>query len=266
MSRRAPLLTLALCALALAACGDSTAPEATSELDVSEDVAFSAATAATVGIAVVRGDMARSGLPGAFGAGAGTVGAVSEHCVYEDATSSWFCEASAESGLEVERRITIFADDVAGPLYNPTTTDSIRVRTTAVGSVTRDHGTLSATHEHDITVSGLGGAETQRTVNGTATREEHLVLTGAHGTRSYDGTTTSALQAIVFPVNGGHPLSGSFVQDVEATMTATGAREMTRQISRHVVITFNGTASVPLTVGTLECTLNLETGRVACSR
>jgi hypothetical protein len=103
-------------------------------------------------------------------------------------------------------------------------------------------------------------------VNGTATRDEELVLAGPRGFRSYDGTIASAFQAIVFPVNGGHPLSGTFVQDVDATMTLSGPQEVSRVVSRHVVIAFNGTASVPLTVGTLECTLNLETGRVVCSR
>jgi hypothetical protein len=266
MSRRSVRRPLAFLALVLAACSDSTAPDAADDLELSEDVALSAAAATTTGLLVLRGDMARSGLPGAFLPGTGSVGAVSESCVFEEATKSWFCEASAEIGLEVERRITIFADDVAGPLYNPTTTDSIRVQTSATGEIAGERGTISASHAHDVTVSGLEGAETQRTVNGNATRDEQVTFTGDRGTRTWDGTTEVAFQSIVFPVNGGHPLSGTLVHQVDATVTISGAREETRQISRRVEIAFNGTATVPLTVGTLECTLNLETGRVACSR
>ena len=266
MSRRAPLLTVALCALALSACGDSTGPDQAAEREVSEDIAFSAAAATTAGIAVLRGDMARSGLPGAFGPSEGAVGAVSETCEYREDTKSWFCAARTENGLAVERVITIYSEGVAGRRYYPTSTDSINVRAIATWSLIGERGLLSATHEHETTVSGLGGTETERTVNGTASREEHAEMLGDRGTRTYDGRSESRLQEIVFPVGGGHPLSGSFVHDVTATITASGAEERTRQISRHVVITFNGTASVPLTVGTLECTLNLETGRVACSR
>ena len=266
MSRRSTFLPVALCALVLAACGDSTAPDRTAELEISEDIAVSTAAATTAGIAVLRGDMARSGLPGAFGPGDGAIGAVSESCVFREDSKSWFCAARTENGLEVERVITIYSEGVAGRRYYPTSTDSINVRTVASGSFAREHGLLSATHEHETTVSGLGGTETVRTVNGTASRNEHAEMLGDRGTRTYDGRSESQLRAIVFPVGGGHPLSGSLVHDVTATITASGAEERTRQVSRHVVVTFNGTASVPLTVGTLECTLNLETGRVACSR
>ena len=267
MSRR-PLVTLtAVSLLALAACSDSTAPSAgLSDAEVSADVAVAAGQAAVSTIGVVRGDMARAGLPGSAASDAGQVGSVSEHCTWEDATTSWFCALTTENGISVERRISIFADNVAGAQYNPTTTDSIRVHTEASGSFTREQATLDVSSVHDVTVSGLEGAEVSRTVSGTSTREETAEFTGRRGTRHYEAVVTGGLEAVVFPVGGGYPLSGRLTHGVQAVMTFTGAREETRQVSRQVTITFNGTAMVPVTVGSLSCTLNLDTGRVSCAQ
>ena len=275
MSRRSLVRTLTAASIvALAACSDSSGPEPViSDAELSADVAASVGTAAAADVGLLRGDMMMAGLGGATTAGSAASlvtidGArtrmVGDHCDYMMAPKLWSCSAETENGLQVERTIQFFANGEAGPTYDAAETDSIKVHASVTGTVVRMHGTITLDNVRDATISGLTGTETSRTVVGTGLRQEASVFTGERGTRTYNGTVANQILSVVFPVGGGFPLSGSMVHDVDATVTLSGGTSGVRSVSRHVVVTFNGTATVPMTIGTLSCTLNLETRAVSC--
>ena len=255
MSHRLLVRTLAVAGVAaLAACSDSSTGPSTqvSSAQQSADLAVSAGAATTSDLTLMAGDMAQAGT------GSG--------CTWNATAGDWTCARATENGLTVERTITFYSGGATQQNYSATTTDSIHVHAVASGTITRDNGTISLDHTRDVTIKGLAGAETQRTVAGSGTRTESSTFTGDRGTRTYAGTVSNQIQDVVLPVGGGYPLSGSMVHDVTATMTFSGSRTETRQVSRHIVVTFNGTATVPMTVGTASCTLHLDTKTVSCAQ
>ena len=272
MSRR-PVRALAVAGLiAIAACSDSTAPDdVISDATVSEDVAASVGTVAAMDVAWMRGDMTVAGLGGATSASlvaAGGAGAqaIGDHCDYQVEPKLWLCMAERENGIDVERTIQFFTGNQPTMAYDAAATDSIKVHASVSGTIQRPSGTITIANTRDAVISGLAGTETSRTVTGTGVHNETSAFSGDRGTRTYTGTVANQILSVVFPVGGGYPLSGSLVHDVNATVTRSGASSVTRTVSRHAVVTFNGTATVPLTVGTLSCTLQLDTRAITCAR
>lgn len=263
MSRSLRPLALASALLVLAACSDD--PSGPAEVDARQeslDLAVSAGDAIASDIMFARGDMHASGASPAGGAGA----RVGDGCTWSAASGSWTCTASRETDMDVTRTITFYSGGTTQQQYNATTTDSIRVTASVAGTFSRDARTTTVSRNRTALIRGLTGTETQRTIDATGTGTLESEFTDGDVTRSYSETVTNVEDDVVLPVGGGYPLSGTVTRDVSATLTITGGRTGTRTVERHVVVTFNGTAIVPMTVGTLECTLNLDTRRVTCAR
>jgi len=111
-------------------------------------------------------------------------------------------------------------------------------------------------------VSGLLGEETERTWNGTGSSAKNAsVVSDATGDRSYSFSASSIITDVVIPVprGSGWPLSGT----IERTVTAEWVvGEETRERMRTVLVEFNGTHLVPITVNGELFTLNLETREI----
>jgi len=61
------------------------------------------------------------------------------------------------------------------------------------------------------------------------------------------------------------PQSGTITHDVTVSATvAHGTESTNRSGTRHVVVTFNGTRTASVTVGTTACSLDLVTRKVSC--
>jgi hypothetical protein len=265
MSRSLRPLTLGVLALlALAACSDdSTGPGAADARQESLDLAVTAGDAIASNVMMARSDMHAAGASGSGGAQA----RVGDGCTWNAGAGSWTCESSRESDVDVSRTITFYAGGATQQQYDAATTDSIRITASMAGTFTRDGRTTTVSRSRAAVISGLAGAETQRTINATGTGSVQSQFVDGDVTRSYSETVSNVEDDVVIPVGGGYPLSGTVTHDITATMTVTGGgRTGTRTVERHVVVTFNGTSTVPMTVGTLECTLNLETRRASCAR
>lgn len=178
------------------------------------------------------------------------------------------CSGTNEGTLTHTRSFAFY--DASGTIqanFNPATTASINIQSTLSGTVTRPGFTATIARERNMTLSGLAGAETERTWNGTGSGTENSTATGDRGTRTYSGTskdTTTNLVVRLPRADNPWPQSGSIVRRMDATATFEGAQSGTRTFARRAVVTFNGTAVVSLQVGNRNCTLNLLTRAVTC--
>lgn len=258
----------------LAACGgDATAPKlAVSDQQITADVATSAGDAIATDVSLMTGSESTAGAsasvsssqPGTFGTLSGS------SCTYDAASGRFACPQVAAGGITLDRSYA-FLDASGQPqsAYDAATTDSIDFQMSLAGSI--DNNQLQAQFRRDrhFGVGGLEGTETTHRWSGVGTGSDDWTLTGANETRHYTAQGTETADQVTWQLpqsSNPYPVSGSITRDVHATLTATGAREMTKTIDRHVVVTFNGTHLVTLQVGTSTCTLDLDTHAVSgCS-
>ena len=59
-----------------------------------------------------------------------------------------------------------------------------------------------------------------------------------------------------------YPLSGVAVRVVDYTVVSSGEQLETTTVHKHVVVTFNGTADVPISLGDYSCVLHLDSHKV----
>ena len=220
-----------LSTFALAACNDANGP---SELDqaIDDDVALVAADAALEDLQqmfISVGSQAASG-------------------------------ASFDVPRNFSRTVSFFdADGNQQDAYNSLTTESIRMLIEMSGAVERDGWTATIVRSRDVTVSGLVGEETERTWNGTSstevTRSQHSDENGE--SRTYDMSGVGTIADVVRGVPRAEnpwPLSGTITRSITVVTNGPDG-EVTRE--RTVVVTFNGSQFVTLTVNGEEFELDL---------
>lgn len=156
-------------------------------------------------------------------------------------------ELRGPRGLVVTRACVY--KDAAGntqPSYNATTTASVTIAAALKASIVRENWSGDVDRTSTLTVSGLAGAETQSTWNGTSAGKASKVKVSEDGdTRSYEMSHTGTITNVVVPVPAtptGWPLSGTIARAV--TVKKADGSTTTRTVS----ITFNGTNIVPITI------------------
>ncbi|MES3035822.1 MAG: hypothetical protein V4813_17590 [Gemmatimonadota bacterium] len=260
--------------LGLAACGDDAgAPTETS-------VAASVAAATTLDVATVAGDAATEDVE-TFKVNRGAFGLVQladferfgrwDPCPFDATTKRFVCVTRARGPFTYSRSYA-YADGlgVAQDAYSATTTASANFKWALSGTITKRRWAGTMSRERDLTISGLLGANTTITINGTGAAERQRTrfakeeVDGANAVeREYDmqGSTVIAnvvTAAVRLPDTW--PASGTITRT--HTVTRTDARHGTRTSTRTSVVTFNGTQFVPLVVNGTEFTLDLATGTV----
>jgi hypothetical protein len=261
------LLAGASALIVATACSDSTAPNSrVSDNEATADLAITAgdAIATDVGL-LIAGEADGMTFTTAAQRG-GAALAATTGCSLVDGRR--VCTATNEGGMTITRSFAFY--DATGTIqsaFDPATTASINFQMSLSGTLTRPHVTATITRQRNMTLSGLAGAETQRTWNGTGAGTENSTATGDRGTRTYAGVAKDTTTNVVFSLpRSEHPFpeSGTVVHRIDATATFEGAQSGSRTISRRAVVTFNGTANVPLQVGNRSCMLNLTTKAVTC--
>jgi len=163
---------------------------------------------------------------------------------------------------------TVTYFDAAGneqEAYDALTTAWIHVLTERMHEGGRDSWSGTVTRTRDMTITGLEGDETTRTVNGTGSSTVSRSLhSDTDGDRSYDMTGSSVISDVVHGVpheDNPYPLSGTITHDMTAVIVNGPNGDETR--TRHVVITFNGTQFVTMTVDdeSFEVDLSTRDGR-----
>jgi hypothetical protein len=241
-------------ALALAACGEGTGPELTpaESLTFNRDVALVAADAASQDVEVMGGPAGLFGLGLAPGAA-------------EEPNHPFRCGTHERDHLSVAQTCTF--RDASGAVqstYDATTTASVAIHVEIEGEITRENWSASVQRVRDLVVSGLAGAETQRTWNGTgtasSTRSRHR---DNAETRQYDVTASATITNVVVGVprdENRWPLSGTIAKEV--TVRITGGPHDGETRTRSVLITFNGTQLVPIKVNEHTFTFDLRARRI----
>ena len=150
------------------------------------------------------------------------------------------------SGMQRSRTVTFY--DAAGneqDAYDDSTTATVHIVMEMSRERERRNWTASVMREREMTVTGLEGDETTRTVNGTGssavTRSRHSDSTG-RGLRSYEMTGTWTMEDVVHAVpaeTNPYPLSGTITRNMKVTITTEANGTVTR--TKEVIITFNGT-------------------------
>ena len=200
------------------------------------------------------------------GSGKPSLNGISPTCTY--ASGRYSCSATTEQGLSVTRSFAFYnANGQTVQNWDPAVVESVNFQAQIDGDFSRDLLWNASIHRTaNLTVSGLISQAPQRTWNGTGTGTESISHIGLDGIRSLSGTSTVAVTSVVMPAKDATsqiPLSGSITVDVQYTASLQGATgSVSKDVTRHVVVTFNGTTSPALQIGLLHCVLHLDTHSV----
>lgn len=249
--------------LGIAACGETTGLD-TPLMDrlLTNDIAQVAADGAGDDVESMRG--LNIDLRTGFGFFPAPSAAPGRDCPFNAATGYHVCpELNLGNGLKINRSYGFFdASGGAMESYDDNQTASIHILKSSQGDIERsaDDGTrwtASVDHARDKTVSGLQGDEQTRTWNGTGTSEISRARfpSGAEAAdRSYEVSSNVTVTDVVIPhfnndAKDPWPLSGTITKVITGSVTVTRDGEtQTREISRTVVITFDGTQFASMTV------------------
>ena len=186
-----------------------------------------------------------------------------EECSFNAAALIYSCTKSAE-GKSVVKSYQ-FLDAAGNPMekFIKGTTESIHYLVRTDASESNDNSTSVSHSLRDLTVSGFLGPN--RIWNGfgsnadTSSRREEL------SSRKYTGLSVDTLQAVTFVderATHPYPLSGVAIRVVDYAVVSTGRQLETTTVHKRVVVTFNGTADVPISLGDYSCVLHLDTHKV----
>ncbi|MGH7560482.1 MAG: hypothetical protein ACRENB_05620 [Gemmatimonadales bacterium] len=243
------------CAIALGACSDDLAgPDGLTPL-LNADVAQFAADAAGEDLDIMREPVFFMQLPAfggggpAFAPGFGDLRPV--NCPFNAATGRLECPVISNEHVTITRSYAFWdAANAVQQQYDAQTTAKANTRTDIEGDRSNDDWSASIERHRDMTATGLAGAETQRTWNGSGSSEvARSRHTESGETRSYELSCTLEVDDVVVPVGGQNhwPLSGTITRS--CAVTFEGGPRDGQTVERTAVITFNGTQIATLTIG-----------------
>lgn len=249
------------CAIVLGACSkDATGPDIQTPL-LNADLAQVAADAASEDVDIMREPVfftSMTGFAPAFVPGNGDFRP--ENCTFNAGNSRVVCPVVAHGDVSITRSYMFWAGVVVQPAYDALTTTSANVQSSITGSRTMPNWSATIDRNRDMTATGLGGTETQRTWNGTGSSHvTHSKHTDNGAERSYDLQCTLTVANVIVPVphnNDAWPLSGTVTR--QCTITFVGGPRDGQTLNRTAVVTFNGTQTVTLTVGDKTFDLDLK--------
>jgi hypothetical protein len=191
---------------------------------------------------------------------------ISPTCTY--ASGRYSCAATTEQGLSVTRSFAFYnGQGQTVQNWDPTVVESVNFQAQIDGNFSRDLVWSAGVHRaQTLTVSGLISHAPQRTWNGTGTGADTISHVGLDGIRSLAGKAADTVTNVVMPGKDAAsqlPLSGSIVVAVKYTAALQGATgTVSKDVSRRVMVTFDGTNSPALQIGSLHCLLHLDTHSV----
>lgn len=282
-----------LCALAvigaLSACSSSsgTAPAALSDAQVSTDLAAGAGIAASTQAGDFGNQESQAGaedqvlIPrgGSVALGRSMKRAtVQSACTPGSFTGTLTFPASdPRDTTSISRTWEFFAAGACENMYVAGTTDSI-VFTTAVTAELHGKRGFWQAHHDDNRMNWVTGAPALSTAsthvwNGFEAGVDTSSFQGdVAESRTYDAAASDTVGSVTFPhprAGAIYPSSGTYTRWVNAEVTFSGPTSGSKQVARHIVVTFNGTEFVPITVfdvstgaAALTCQLDLGIGEI----
>lgn len=240
----------AAAAVGLAACSSNTGPTPPSNLSLDADLAASAGDA----IATDVSDLVANeefGVSGTQAAGADAAGAAASD-------SSSLTRTRTRTCYDAQGDVVTCGQGQTASAVVTLSVDGVRIGNKFTAIVHRQR--------HD-SISGLVAGSTSRTHNGYGASQDTTTYTGDVNTRVADITASDSVRDLVFDLpraSNPWPVSGQIIRNLNATFTVTGAKNVTRIVSRRAVVTFPADAegNVAIQLGTMSCTLNLVTRKV----
>jgi hypothetical protein len=264
-NRLSRLLNLAAVVMLASACsGDNT----TAPLPVDGSANVPLSSAIKLDIATTAGNAIASDIESLIASQVSAVGpfAVADHpesCSFNAAGQIYSCTKSGD-GKSVVKSYQ-FLDASGNPMdkFVKGTTEAIHylMKTDAIES--RDNNKSVIHSLRDATVSGFLGPN--RIWNGFGSSADTTVHKEDLSTRTYTGLSVDTVKAVTFVEERAlhpYPLSGVAVRVVDYTVVSTGKQLETTTVHRRAVVTFNGTADVPISLGDYSCVLHLDTHKV----
>jgi len=191
---------------------------------------------------------------------------ISPTCTY--ASGRYSCAVTTERGLNVTRSFAFYdAQGQTVQTFDPAVVESANFQATVDGTFTSGLVWNASVHRTaDLTVSGLISHAPQRIWNGTGTGDDQIQHIGLDGVRTLAGTSAVTVTNVVMPgkdATSQVPLSGSIAIDVQYTASLVGAGgSASKEVSSTVSVTFDGTNTPALQIGSLHCLLHLDTHAV----
>jgi hypothetical protein len=187
----------------------------------------------------------------------------SEACSFNAESFVYSCVRSSE-GKSVVKSYQ-FLDASGKPMQNFVhgVTEAIHYLLKSDESVVRDNGSSVSHSLRDMTLSGFLGPN--RIWNGFGSSADTSVHKEDLSTRRYSGLSVDTLKAVTFVDQRAlhpYPLSGVAVRVVDYAVVSTGTQVESTTVHKRVVVTFNGTADVPISLGDYSCVLHLDTHKV----
>jgi hypothetical protein len=186
-----------------------------------------------------------------------------EACSFNAAGLIYSCTKSGDGKAVVKSYQ--FLDASGNPMekFIKGTTEAIHYLVKTDGVELRDNNTSSMHSLRDATLSGFLGPN--RIWNGVGSSADTTVHKEDLSTRTYTGLSVDTVKAVTFVddrASHPYPLSGVFVRVVDYTVVSTGKQLETTTVHKRAVVTFNGTADVPISLGDYGCILHLDTHKV----
>jgi hypothetical protein len=188
---------------------------------------------------------------------------VSESCSFNAAALIYSCVKSGEGQSVVKSYQFLDASGKPMEKFVRGVTEAIHFLVKSDVSEVNDNSSSVSHSLRDVVESGFLGPN--RVYNGfgssadTNSRRENL------STRKYTGSSVDTLRAVTFVderAQHPYPLSGVAIRVVDYTAVSTGEQLETTTVHKRVVVTFNGTADVPISLGDYSCVLHLDTHKV----
>jgi|GEM_PF-3231642 len=259
---------------ALACSADLVGPPALDDAQIDADIAATSGDAVASQITSFGDNVAAAGsfsmVAPSYSVTAGSNGArlngISPTCTY--ASGRYSCAATTEQGLSVSRSFAFYnAQGQTVQNWDPAVVESVNFQAQVDGHFTQGIVWTAGVHRSaNVTVSGLISHAPQRTWNGTGTGNDTLTHVGLDGIRSLAGSSDVSVLNVVMPAKDAAsqtPISGSIGVAVHYTASLQGATgSVSKDVTRQVTVTFNGTNSPTLQIGLLHCVLHLDTHSV----
>lgn len=246
---------LATAALLVVACSDDpTGPDDSISAAMRADAAESAGAVIAADIESMISTSTNTNALFTFGADLDTGGCTG--------TLGVFICLNSSGNIDGEARLTF--RDAGGTQqddFDGATTASASIDLGSDGTLSHGGFSLDYSAERDLQVSGMAGNEQSRTWTGNGTVTATSSLHDAQ--RSYSYTATTVYTSVVAPVSGASqnwPASGTATTSMN--LEATGGPDDGETATITAVVTFNGTADVPIRIGNTTYVLDLETGVV----
>ena len=165
--------------------------------------------------------------------------------------------------MSYTREVTFYDSEGAEmDWYDATETDSINFHVSMTGERSSDWGSMTVNRERDFTVSGLYEDETSRIWNGWGKSDRNRTrYSDENGDRTYEMSDTATVKNVVIPVPRSWPEDGGTIERMVTVELVNGIGD-TRTKTRDVLIAFNGTQYVPITINGETYILDLATRKL----